>query len=123
MKKLILLFSAVQCMLLVSCRHNPNDISFSYTNNDNAYSMEAWFSKGKTKTAELYMNEKIGNRNNISFLNTQSDAKFRLNDGSKFYMKKSPGHILIKMNKMENSYEDFYNLQEMCKGLKDVVLK
>jgi len=123
MKKLILLFSAVQCMVLISCWHNPKDISFSYSNNDNSYSMDAWFSKGKTKTVELYMNEKIGNRNNISFINTNADATFRLDDGSKFYMKKSPGHILIKINKMENSYEDIYNLQEMCKGLKDVVLK
>lgn len=69
------------------------------------------------------MNEKIGKQNNISFVNTETDAEFTLNDGSKFYMQKSPGHIMIKMNKLDNSYDRFERIQEMCKGMKDVVLK
>jgi hypothetical protein len=123
MKKLIILFAALQCMVLASCWHNHKNISFNYTNNDDSYSMDAWFSKSKTRTAELYMNEKIGKQNNISFVNTETDAEFTLNDGSKFYMQKSPGHIMIKMNKLDNSYDRFQRIQEMCKGLKDVVLK
>jgi hypothetical protein len=85
--------------------------------------MDAWFSKNKTRTAELYMNEKVGKQNNISFLNTETDAELTLKDGSKFYIQKSPGHIMIKMNKLENSYEDFHRIQEMCRGMKDVILK
>jgi hypothetical protein len=109
--------------VLASCWHNHKNTSFNYTNNDDSYSMDAWFSENKTRTAELYMNEKIGKQNNISFVNTEADAEFTLDDGSKFYMKKSPGHILIKMNKLDNSYEDFHSIQEMCKGMKDVILK
>ncbi|MDN3656202.1 hypothetical protein QWZ08_11225 [Ferruginibacter paludis] len=123
MKKLIMVFFAFQCIVLTSCWHNHKNISFSYTSNDDSYSMDAWFSRNKTSIAEQYMNEKIGKENNISFVNTLTDAEFTLNDGSKFYMQKSPGHILIKMNKLDNSYEHYHKIQEMCKGMKDVVLK
>jgi hypothetical protein len=85
--------------------------------------MDARFGRSKTKRAERYMNEMIGLQNNISFLNTETDAVLTLDDGSKFYMKKSPGHIKIKMNKGETSDEAYYTIKSMCKGMKDVILK
>src|SRR4051812_13039884 len=103
MKKLMLLFCALPWMVLFSCRHNDKNISISYSDSEHSYSMDAWFSKGKTRDAELLMNERIGRKSDISFLNTQSDALFTLDDGSTFYLQKSPGHIKIKLDKDENS--------------------
>ncbi len=123
MKKLIMLLSVLQCIVLSSCWTNDKNIHISYKNNDDSYSMDARFSKRNTRAAEQYMNEKIGKQNNISFVNTDIDAQFTLDDGSRFYMQKSPGHILISMNKFENTPEHFQRIQEMCKGMKYVFLK
>jgi hypothetical protein len=85
--------------------------------------MDAWFGKSKTSTAERYMNYMIGRENNISFHHTHTDAVLTLEDGSKFYMKKSPGHILIKMNRDETSEQAYHKMKDMCRGIKDVVLE
>jgi len=123
MKKLILLFCAFQCIFLTACRHNHGNISVRYKDNPDSYSMDAWFAKSKTRAAERYMNEKIGRQNNFSFINTQTDATITLDDGSKFYMKKSPGHITIKINKDEASDEAYHRMKRMCEGMKDVILQ
>jgi hypothetical protein len=123
MKKLIKLLCALQCCFIISCRDNDKNISFHYTDSNGIYSMDARFSKNKTKKAERYMNEMIGRQNNVSFLNTESDAVFTLDDGSKFYMQKSSGHIKIRMNKDETSDLNYHAMKQMCEGMKDVVLK
>ncbi len=84
--------------------------------------MDAWFGRSASRRAERYMNETFGQQNNISFHRAETDETFRLDDGSKFYMKKSPGHILIKMNKDETSDKTYYSIKPMCIGMKDVVL-
>ena len=113
----------MQCIFLTSCWHNDKDISIQYSDNHNSYSMDAWFGKSKTRTAERYMNYMVGRENNISFYNTKMDAFLTLDDGSKFYMKKSPGHIFIKINKDEASPRAYYKMKDMCVGMKEVVLK
>jgi len=123
MKKLIMLCCLVQCMLLNSCWHHSNDISIRYQDNSDSYTMDARFGRNKTRKAERYMNDMIGRENNMSFINTRTDAVFTLDDGSKFYMKKSPGHILIRMKREESSDRAFHAMKEMCVGLKDVVLR
>ena len=123
MKKLIILCCAMQCIFISSCWRNDNDISFRYTDNNESYTMDAWFSRNKTRKVERYMNDRIGGGNNMSFVNTQTDAQFTLNDGSKFYMKKSPGHILIRMKKGEVSDETYFAMKDMCKGMKEVVIR
>ena len=123
MKKLIVLCCAMQCIFLTACWHNDRNISIRYKDNNDSYSMDAWFGKNKTRTAERYMNYMIGRENNISFINTKTDAVLTLDDGSKFYMKKSPGHILIKMNREETSDRTFHIVKDMCRGMKDVILK
>jgi len=123
MKKLILLCCTLQCILLTACWHYDKNISIHYKDNHDSYTMDAWFGKSKTITAERYMNYMIGHENNISFINTRTDAVLTLHDGSKFYLKKSPGHILIKMNRDEISNQAYHTLKDMCRGMKDVVLK
>ena len=123
MKKLIIICCAMQCIFLAACWHNDGDISFRYKDNHDSYTMDARFSKNQARTAEQYMNDVLGEKNKFSFLNTQTDAVFTLNDGSKFYMKKSPGHILIRVNRDENSDITYHRIKEMCKGIKDAVLE
>lgn len=118
-----MLLCALQCCFLISCWHNDKNISFHYKDGNGIYSMDARFGRSKTRKAERYMNEMIGRQNNVSFFNTETDAVFTLDDGSKFYMKKSPGHIKISMNKDETSDRNYHAMKQMCEGMKDVILK
>ncbi len=121
MKKLVVILFAF--IFLYSCRHNERNISISYRDKEEFYSMDARFSKSKTRRAERYLNEIIGRENNISFFNTRTDAVLTLDNGTKFYLKKNPGHIFIKINKGENSGEAVHEMKIMCEGMKGVLLK
>lgn len=103
--------------------HNDGNISISYNDSEQYYSMNAHFSKSKTREVEQYMDRMIGRGNNISFVNTQSDATFTLDDHSTFYMRKAPGHIKIKLDKYKNSEEAYQRIRSMCEGFKKVLAK
>ena len=51
------------------------------------------------------MDESIGMKSNMSFINSRIDGQFALNDRTTFYIKKYPGFLQIKLDKDENSYE------------------
>lgn len=103
--------------------HHDHDISLTYNDSDHYYSMNADFSKRKTRDLEEYMDRKIGAGSNMSFANTQSDATFTLDDHTTFYMKKYPGHIEIKFDKDENSNEAYHRIRSMCEGFKKLLTK
>lgn len=117
------LFYALLCSLLLSCGYHDNNTSISYKDKDRYYSMNAHFSENRMKEVEQYMNERIGRKNNLSFSNTQTNALFTLDDGTKFHMQKYPGHLEIKLDKSENSRESYHSIKDMCEGIKNVVLK
>jgi hypothetical protein len=83
--------------------------------------MYAHFSKNKTIEVDRFMNNKIGNRNSMSFENSRIDGKLALNDHTTFYIKKYPGYIEIKLDKDENSVEAYQRMKSMCEGIKKVL--
>ena len=123
MKKLSVLLYTLVCIAVISCIHHNGNVNIAYHDADQYYSMNADFSKSKTSVVEYYMDRKIGTKNNISFVNVQSDAILTLDDHTRFYMKKVPGHIEIKLIKAENSYEAYYKIKSMCEGMKKVLTK
>ena len=70
---------------------------------DHYYSMNADFSKSKTRDVEEYMDNRIGTRSNMSFVNSRIDGTIALDDHTTFYIKKYPGYIEIKLDKDKNS--------------------
>jgi hypothetical protein len=83
--------------------------------------MNAHFTKSKTREVERYLHKKFRRGSNMSFDNMQSDATFTLDDKTKFYMRKAPGHIKIKLDKDENSYESYYRVKTVCEGIKKIL--
>lgn len=83
--------------------------------------MEADFSKSKTRAVEVYMDERIGQESNTSFINTRINGQLGLADGTTFYIEKSPGHLEIQMNKEENSSASCHKIKLVCQGVKDVI--
>ncbi len=69
------------------------------------------------------MNRQIGKESNFSFINTRTNATVRLDDDTKFFLRKEPGHIRIKLNKDENSPAAYYRIKAMCEGMKEVMMK
>ena len=122
MKKRLGLLYALTC-LLISCGRHDGNTAISYKDKGDLYSMHARFDKSKTRAVEQYMNDAIGRKNNISFSNVESDATFTLEDGTSFYLKKSPGRLKIELDKSKNSNRSFYSIKSMCEGIKEVVVK
>ena len=107
---------------LTSCRwHDNGNTDISYSEGSHYYSMKAHFNKNKTRKVESYMDERIGDRSNMSFVNTRIDGQIALDDHTTFYIKKYPGFLEIKFNKGENSYESYQRIKAMCQGIKEVV--
>ena len=85
--------------------------------------MKAHFNKGSNRNVENYMDNTIGRKNNMSFVNSTIDGKLKLDDQTVFYIKKSPGMLEIKLDKDANSNESYEEIKTMCQGLKQVVMK
>jgi hypothetical protein len=121
MKKLVPLF-ALACITFISC-HHEDDISITYNDADNYYSMNACFSKSKTRDVEEYMDTRIGRRSNMSFVNSRIDGRLGLDDHTTFYIEKYPGHLKIKLDKDENSHEAYWRIKDMCEGMKTLLTR
>ena len=117
------LLCALLCVMVLSCRYNDSGISISVSNSDHYYSMKARFSKSKTRAVEEYMDRKIGNKSNMSFVNTRMDGTIALDDQTSFYILKAPGILKIKLDKAANSEEAFQTIRSMCEGIKSIVTK
>lgn len=122
MKKLPALFYALACITIISCMHNDNgNINITLSESDHYYSMNAHFSRSKTRAVEEYMNRRIGTLINMSFVNSRINGKLALDDHTTFYIKKYPGYIKLKLDKDENSDQAYHRIKAMCEGIKKVI--
>src|ERR1700754_4495666 len=125
MKKRVSLFFLLCALCLFSCIHishgGNTDIKFSES--DYYYSMRARFNDSKTRSVEYYMDNEMGSRSNISFVNTRIDGRIAFDDHTNFYIKKYPGYLLIKLNKGDNTHDSYERVRRMCEGIKDLLAK
>jgi hypothetical protein len=122
MKKRMVVWYAFACLLMSCGRHDGNS-DITYKDKDDIYTMKAYFNSNRNRAVEDFMNEKIGNKNNFSFSNTETDANITLDDGTAFYLLKKPGHIEIKLDKEKNSPGSYYMIKTMCEEMKEVILQ
>lgn len=121
MKKLA--FFSLAYITIISCRYNDHNTSITYHDSERYYSMNAHFSKSKTRDVDAYIDKRIGAGSNFSFSHTEVNSTITLNDETKFYMLKVPGHIEIKLVKEENSDESYDRIRSVCEGMKSVLTK
>ncbi len=67
------------------------------------------------------MDNRIGSRSKMSFINSRIDGTIALDDHTKIYIKKSPGVLEIKLDKDENSSESYNEIKSMCQGMEKVL--
>jgi hypothetical protein len=125
MKKIPVLcfFVLASATTLLSCRHNNHDIDISVSESDDTYSMKADFSTGRTREVDEFMDERIGRRSNMSFVNSRIDGELALDDHTRFYIQKYPGHLEIRLNKDSNSEDSYHAIKTMCTGIKKLLAK
>ena len=109
----------------LSCVHIDNSgyTSFSIDESDHYYSMHAHFSESKTRDVDEYMDRRIGDGSDMSFINSRIDGKIAFNDHTTFYIKKYPGLVELKLDKNENSNEAYRRVRAMCEGIKKLITK
>ena len=83
--------------------------------------MEAWFHEYQTRDVEEYMDDKIGAQSDISFVNTRINGRIGLDDHTTFFVKKSPGHLKIEMDRRKNSAQSYREVKSLCEGIKEVL--
>jgi hypothetical protein len=121
MKKESIVLFILLCCGFVSCWHHRGDISIEYSESDHYYSMDAWFRENQTKDVEEYMDNKIGGGSDVSFTNARIDGRLSLDDHTTFFIKKSPGHVEIELDKRKNSAESYREIKSLCEGIKEVL--
>lgn len=120
MKKLICSIATL-FLLCATTFSQGKTVSATTTESDKAYELSAIFDKDKNQEVLRHMDKVLGKDNNISFANTQLDAKMSLDDKSTFYIKLTPGNLKMKFSKKENTEANYKKLKKMCEELKEIV--
>ncbi len=118
----LLFFVVVVCIAATSSCHLHNT-RLSFSESDRYFSMSAHFSRDKMHDVERYMDRRLGDRSNMSFIDSRINGIISLEDHTTFYIRKYPGYLKIKFNKDENSYESYDRIRSMCEGIKRVVAR
>lgn len=120
MKHLCVICGLFIALLFGSCVRNNSDSSntLSVSESEHEYKVSAEYPKQNTERLAHYMNEKIGDKNHISFLHAVIDAEMTLDDGTKIYVVNKPGTLKINLNKDQNSRASYEEIKSLGEGLK-----
>ncbi|MBN9298834.1 MAG: hypothetical protein J0I41_17680 [Filimonas sp.] len=122
MKRLLVACCIILAVGFLSCvRYRGNNVSIEMQETDNTFTFHGLYNKKKTRKVQQYMDDQIGNNNNLSFVNTTMDATITLDDRTTMYVKLKQGELGIKMDRSKNSYASYVRVREMCEGLKQVM--
>ncbi len=108
-------------LLLSACFHGHDDIEISYHDSPAEYTMEVIYHPDDADEVDAYLDHTIGHHHSSSFRNTRIDGHVSWDDRGVFYMKKNPGHLVIRMDKDRNSRGMYHDLKKVCQGIKSVV--
>ncbi|RFS15643.1 hypothetical protein [Emticicia sp. C21] len=114
MKKLfnLVLITVLSVAFFSSCRHR-GDISISHNESNDLYKFVAHFPEDRTKEVQRYLDDKLENGGDFSFVNSKIDGTIALDNKMNFYIKMYPGNLKIEMNKSKNSYENYARMRKI----------
>ncbi len=105
----------------LSCSQSGNHSNYKVSESERYYTIKAKYDESQSGKVDRFMTNYFEKDNNISFINTVIDADMKLDDGTKFYIKKQPGYIFIKFNKEENQPAAFRQIKLLGQRLKFVI--
>jgi hypothetical protein len=95
---------------------HDNNISFHISDNDDMYQMFARYGRHRTSEVQSYLDRTLGTDH--MFRKSKINATITLDDHTRFYVRNSPGRLVIKLNRDENSEEAYWRMKELTEGLK-----
>lgn len=108
---------------VTACSRNDNNIHYTVSDSEDYYTIKAKYNRQQSGEVDRFLNRFFeSSDNDISFAHTIIDADLTLDDGTKFYMKKSPGYLTIKFNKNSNAQGSYIRMKSLGKNLKTVII-
>jgi hypothetical protein len=124
-KKLTFMAAALLSICLFpACKHHGhhhNNINISISESGDIYKLNAEYNEDKTGKVQRYINRQIEPNGLFASTEDYFDVTTELKDRTKFYIKASPGKLLIKLNKQENSYASYARIKNMCEGVAGIL--
>ncbi len=110
-------YALLSMSLFSSCSSLDSNVNLTVSEDEHEYRLLANYPENNTGKVEEYLDEKIGNQNDLSFTNAVIDADLTLDDGTKMYVVNKPGKLRIKLNKNENSAASYQKIKALGEGL------
>ncbi|GAB3333244.1 hypothetical protein GCM10027299_40530 [Larkinella ripae] len=95
--------------------------SFSVSESDDSYQIAATYDPAKTDKVRAALDDHLKQRNDGSFKNTDLDATMTLSNNTIFYIKSSPGQLLIKLDKKRNSDQALARFKKLSQDLRELL--
>ena len=106
---------------LSSCFHHRHNISISVSDDEDEYEMEADYRRNQSHAVQVYLNNHLLNKSNVSIHSGFVDDEVTLDDKTTFYINTNPGELNIRINKNENSEESCERVKQACEELKQIL--
>jgi preprotein translocase subunit SecF len=97
-----------------------NNISLHIKENADQYHVFARYDRRKTRDVQYYLDRTLGTDH--MFRKSKINATITLDDHTRFYVKNSPGRLVIRLNRDENSEEAYWRMKELAEGLKKHII-
>ncbi len=109
------------CFAIPVNKAHKNTTSVTISESGDVYQLSAIFDEGKTKKVQGYMDDKLTKHSDFSFKNAQLNATLTLDSKITFYIKSSPGRLVLKFNRGKNTADSYSTFKKMCEGIRSLL--
>jgi len=102
---------------------NYDGVEISVHDDTDTYLMEAHYNVNSTSKVQWYINRCIAPNSLFSSDHDYLNVTTSLQDGTSYYVKSSPGHMKISIDKRKNSTASVMRIRKMCTGIKELLTK
>ena len=95
---------------------DDNNISIRVKETEDTYQLNAYYRRNQTARLQRYMDAQL--HTNHLFNHSRMDATVTLDDKTSFYIKTSPGRLLIKLDKNENDVASYIRIKQLGEAIK-----
>ncbi|WP_138476828.1 hypothetical protein [Dyadobacter bucti] len=118
------LFKTKICLFLIlglflSCS-SGEDLKISVTDSDDTFEFFAKFNERKTRQIKRFVHTQIAPAGSVTGDYVHIEELI-LDDHTKIELEESPGKILIRLDKEQNSEASYHRIKSMCEKLKKVI--
>jgi len=102
---------------------NYDGVEIAVHDDSDKYQMEAHYNVNNTSRVQHYINNCIEPNSLFSSDHDYLNVTTSLQDGTNYYVKSSPGHMKISIDKRKNSMASVMRIRKMCSGIKELLTK